>query len=73
MLKSDYLQALEDYRRARRSAAIQELLSRLRGSPEEMELLSYDEVRQQLRGVEKSSERLAEIPLDKIKKATQIV
>jgi nucleotide-binding universal stress UspA family protein len=66
MLKSDYIQALDDYRRARRSAAIQEILSRFRGSPEEMELLSYDDVRQKLRAVEKSSERLTEIPLDKI-------
>jgi nucleotide-binding universal stress UspA family protein len=66
MLKSDYIQALDDYRRARRSADIQELLSRFRGSTEELELLSYDEVRQQLRAVEKSSERLTEIPLDKI-------
>jgi nucleotide-binding universal stress UspA family protein len=66
MFKSDYIQALDDYRLARRSAAIQEILSRLRGNPEEMELLAYDDVRQQLRAVEKSSERLMEIPLDKI-------
>jgi nucleotide-binding universal stress UspA family protein len=66
MFTSDYFQALEDYKRARRSAAIQELLSRLAGNPEDTKLLSYDEVRQQLQAVEKSSVHLAEIPLDAI-------
>ena len=66
IIKSDYVQALEDYRQARRSAAIQEILSWLKGTPEEAELLSYDEVRQQLQAIEKSSERLTEVPLDKI-------
>jgi nucleotide-binding universal stress UspA family protein len=66
MFKNDYLKALDDYRQARRSAAIQEILARLRGSPEDTELLSYDDVRQRLQAVEKSSEQLVEIPLDKI-------
>jgi nucleotide-binding universal stress UspA family protein len=66
MFKSDFYKALEDYKKARRSAAVQELLARLSGSPEEAALLSYDDVRQQLRAVQKSAERLAEIPLDAI-------
>ena len=66
MLKSDYYQAFEDYRKARRSAAIQEVLARIRGNPEDLTLLSYEEVRQQLQAIEKNIEQLAEIPLDKI-------
>jgi len=66
MFKSDYIKALDDYRKARRRASIQELLARLSGTPEDTELHSYDEVRQQLQAIEKSSEHLEEIPLDAI-------
>jgi len=66
MFRSNYFQALEDYRKARRSAAIQELLARLSGNPEDSHLLSYDEVRLQLQAVEKSAVQLADIPLDAI-------
>ena len=66
MFKSDYIKALDDYKKARRGAAVQELMARLVGNTEDTELLSYDEVRQQLRAIEKSAEHLEEIPLDAI-------
>jgi len=66
MFKSDYFKALDDYKKARRGAAVQELLARLAGNTEDAELLSYDEVRQKLQAIEKSSEHLEEIPLDAI-------
>ena len=66
MFKNDYLTALEDYKKARRSASIQELLARLSGSPENAALFSYDDVRQRLRAIQKGSEHLADIPLDAI-------
>jgi len=66
MFKSDYIQAFEDYRKARRNAAFQEVLARIKGTPEDLVLLSYEDVRQQLGAIEKSSEQLAEISLDKI-------
>ncbi|MCJ7735177.1 MAG: universal stress protein [Anaerolineales bacterium] len=66
MFKGDYIKALDDYRKARRSAAVQELLARLFGNPEDIELLSYDEVRQQLQAVEKSAAHLEDIPLNAI-------
>lgn len=66
MFKSDYIKALDDYRKARRGAAVQELLARLVGSTEDTELHSYDEVRQQLHAIEKSAEHLEDIPLDAI-------
>ena len=66
MFRSDYFKALEDYKKARRGAAIQELLARLSGHSEDTELHSYDEVRHQLQAIEKSAEHLEEIPLDAI-------
>jgi nucleotide-binding universal stress UspA family protein len=66
MFKSDFVAALEDYKRARRKAAVQELLAKLTGTPDETQLLSYDDVRQKLQAIEKSSQRLEDIPLDAI-------
>lgn len=66
MFRNYYIKALEDYRKARRKAAIDELLSRISGTPQQSDLLSYEEVRQQLQAVEKSPQRLEEIPLDAI-------
>jgi len=66
MFKSDYYKALDDYKRARRSANIQALLARLTGDTQEMELLSYEEVRRQLKAIKLSAEHLAEVPLDAI-------
>jgi nucleotide-binding universal stress UspA family protein len=66
MFKSYYFKALDDYKKARRRASVQELLARLAGSTQTAQLHSYDEVRQQLQAIEKSSETLEEIPLDAI-------
>ena len=66
MADREYLFALEDYQRARRQAAIQELLGRITGSRQELTLLSYEEVRQRLKATEKSTQHLEEIPLDVI-------
>ena len=66
MFKNDFVQALDNYKKARRSAAFQELLARLTGNPEDAELFSYEEVRQQMQAIVMSAERLAEIPLDAI-------
>ncbi len=66
MFRSDLIQAMDDYQKARRKADFQELFARMLGNSEEMELLSYDEVRQHLRAIEKSAEQLVEIPLDAI-------
>lgn len=56
--------ALNDFRRARRRAAIQELLARLGGRSQR--LLSFDEVRRTLGEHAQSSRGLQEIPLDAI-------
>ena len=61
-----YIKALEDYNEARRKAAFQGLIARLMGKTAELELLSYEEVRQKLRGVESSREHRKTIPLDAI-------
>jgi nucleotide-binding universal stress UspA family protein/uncharacterized ParB-like nuclease family protein len=66
MFRSNYLTALDDYQKARRRAALQEVLAWLTSSEDENQLLSYDEVRQTLQAVEKGSETLKEIPLDAI-------
>jgi nucleotide-binding universal stress UspA family protein len=66
MFSSNYLTALEDYQRARRRAALQEVLSWLTGTQDENQLLSYDQVRQSLQAVEKGSQSLKEISLDAI-------
>jgi nucleotide-binding universal stress UspA family protein len=66
MFRNYYIKALEDYRKARRKAAIDELLARISGTPQKSDLLSYEEVRQQLQAIEKSPQRLEEIPLDAI-------
>ena len=60
----EYLTAINDFRRARNRAKIEELISHLRG--ESTELLSYNEVRRALRlsgGVQRG---LMDIPLEKI-------
>lgn len=51
----------EDFRQARRRAALQEIMSHLTGRS--AELLSYEEVRQKLRGLEGSAKVLKDIPL----------
>jgi nucleotide-binding universal stress UspA family protein len=59
-----YSLALEDFQRARRKAAMEQLLARFSGRS--TDLLSYEELRQQLRVVNQTPRGLQEIPLDKI-------
>jgi len=66
MSEREFVFALEDYQRARRRAALQEMLARIKGTPEDNQLLSYQEVRKRLHAIEKSSQQLQEIPLDAI-------
>jgi nucleotide-binding universal stress UspA family protein len=56
--------AIEDFRKARQRAGLEQLLARLSGKSDD--LLSYEEVRQKLRGVETSVRSLEDIPLDAI-------
>jgi len=56
--------AVEDFRRARRQAALQHIMSRLTGRPDE--LLSYVDVRAKLRAVETATQQLKAIPMDSI-------
>ncbi len=56
--------AIQDFRRARQRAALELVLARLKGEP--LDLLSFDEVRRQLRAVSQSGRQLKEIPLDAI-------
>lgn len=59
-----YENAIEDFHFARRKASLQAVLSRISGkSPD---LLSYDEVRARLGGVENAYRELKDIPLDSI-------
>src|SRR5690554_61672 len=57
-------QAMNDFRRARRRADVHRVLSLVSGNDEQ--LLSYEEVRRQLRAVETARQELAYIPLDAI-------
>ncbi len=59
-----YHAALEDFYRARRQAALQELLARFTGA--NTQLLSYDEIRQQFQLTNVRPRGLKDIPLDKI-------
>lgn len=59
-----YSLALDDFQRARRKAAMEQLLARFSGRS--TDLLSYEELRQQLRVVNQAPRGLQEIPLDKI-------
>ncbi len=56
--------ALEDFRRARLKASLQDVIARLTGSS--TELLSYDDVRKSLKAVESPVRQLKEIPVDAI-------
>ena len=51
--------AIQDFREARRRASMERILARLHGKSSE--LLSYEDVRQQLHALEKSEEKLEEI------------
>jgi nucleotide-binding universal stress UspA family protein len=56
--------AIEDFRQARRQAALERVISLLTGKS--IDLLSYEEVREKLKARESAGERLEEIPLDAI-------
>lgn len=56
--------AINDFAKARRKAALRSVISRLTGKSSE--LLSYDEVRKQLKAIESNSSQLENIPLDAI-------
>ncbi|MBN1483696.1 MAG: universal stress protein [Chloroflexia bacterium] len=56
--------AIQDFRRARRRAALQEIAARLSGRS--VELLSYEEVRRQIRAQSEGDRGLREIPLEAI-------
>jgi nucleotide-binding universal stress UspA family protein/uncharacterized ParB-like nuclease family protein len=60
----DRARAVEDFRRARQRASMQEILARLTGQT--TSLLSFDEVRQKFRAAGGSFRGLQEIPLDAI-------
>ena len=56
--------ALDDFRRARQRAALEQVLGRLTGRP--VDLLSYDDVTRQLKTVGRADRGLRDIPLDAI-------
>jgi nucleotide-binding universal stress UspA family protein len=59
-----YYAALEDFRRARKQAALAQISARLKGKNDS--LLSYEDVRKKLRGIESSVKQLIDIPLEAI-------
>ena len=66
MIKKALSQAMDDYKKARRKADLQLLLARITGKEQEIQLLPYETIRQQFRGVAISREFLEDIPLDAI-------
>ncbi|MFN2189935.1 MAG: hypothetical protein ACK2T3_14320 [Candidatus Promineifilaceae bacterium] len=60
----DYYSAAQDFKKARNRAVFQELIARFTGQP--TELLSYEEVRQQVRASGITSKTIQEVPLDAI-------
>jgi nucleotide-binding universal stress UspA family protein len=59
-----YYTAINDFRRARRRAGIEQILASIQGKS--IDLLSYEEVRKQLRGVHYAERGLQDIPVDAI-------
>jgi nucleotide-binding universal stress UspA family protein len=64
MVDQSYYSAAEDFRRARRRAALEQVMARLTGKP--ADLLSYEEVRQKLKATGSREGGLKDIPLDAI-------
>lgn len=56
--------ALEDFRRARRRASLQHVMAKLTGKSDR--LLSYEEAREKLRGLESARQTLSSVPVDAI-------
>ncbi|MFW6135631.1 MAG: universal stress protein [Chloroflexota bacterium] len=63
-MKQTLSSAVEDFHSARLQAQLESLVARLTGRS--TELLSYEQVRRQLRARERSAERLEDVPLDAI-------
>ena len=64
MAQRGYLKAIEDFRQARRKAALEQVLARLTGRSDQ--LLSYEEVQRQVGAYGKIERGLHEIPVDAI-------
>ena len=64
MSRYHYSLAIDDFQRARQKAHMREIMARLTGQSDD--LLSFDEVRQNLKAVRTSRSTLENIPLDKI-------
>ncbi len=64
MVSGEISPALQDFRRARSRATLQQILARLTGRS--ADLLSYEEVRQKLKATGVGQRKLEEIPLDSI-------
>ena len=56
--------AVDDFRRARNRASLQELVAQLTGKT--VELLSYEDVRRQLRASGVISRKIQDVPIDSI-------
>ena len=59
-----FLMAVQDFHRARRKAALQEIMARLTGKS--ADLLSFEDVRQKLKAKSTTARKLKDIPLDAI-------
>lgn len=59
-----HISAMEDFRRARRRADLEQIMAVVRGKP--AGLLSYDEVRRRLKATERGGQVLRDIPLESI-------
>ncbi len=64
MNETSYSKAIQDFRKARRKADLQSIFSLLTGNTKE--LLSYEEIRKKLHGIEGSRTVLKEIPIASI-------
>ncbi|MCA9926942.1 MAG: universal stress protein, partial [Anaerolineales bacterium] len=62
--KANYNTAVQDFKQARKQAAMQQLIARLTGKS--VELLSYEEVHEQFPSIDKVEKGVQEIPLDAI-------
>ena len=61
---SNFYAALQDFRDARRDAALEQIVERLKGKS--VDLLAYEDVRHKLKARERSGQSLKEIPIDAI-------
>ena len=64
MSEQSYIQAIRDFRYARREAAVKQLLARITGKPND--LLAYNEISNKLHATDTIEHGLQEIPIDSI-------